>query len=256
MSPTPSFRVRLAELRDVPRVTTVALASLPDDPGFEFIWRYRRQYPDDSQFFWLQVFKHYLYHPKITLIVAEEVASVEEKREDRGEAVATIIAFALWERNGKSMLTQALTNLWSKGVFNALHCYITFIENWAIGKEFRRRDGDPKRMIAFQQALNYTHSKYWEKMYPQNYYLVLLATHPDYRRRGAGTALTQWGVDQALAAGIDVGLEASPMGFPLYQHMGFVLLENLVIKPDADDDPASMLLRVMVYDKNNKFSMV
>ncbi|KAI4939836.1 uncharacterized protein J4E92_001122 [Alternaria infectoria] len=134
--------------------------------------------------------------------------------------------------------------------------YITFVENWAIGKEFRRRDGDPKRMIAFQQALNYTHSKYWEKMYPQNYYLVLLATHPDYRRRGAGTALTQWGVDQALAAGIDVGLEASPMGFPLYQHMGFVLLENLVIKPDADDDPASMLLRVMVYDKNNKFSMV
>ena len=122
MSPTPSFRVRLAELRDVPRVTTVALASLPDDPGFEFIWRYRRQYPDDSQFFWLQVFKHYLYHPKITLIVAEEVASLEEKREDRGEAVATIIAFALWERNGKSMLTQALTNLWSKGMFNALHC--------------------------------------------------------------------------------------------------------------------------------------
>jgi len=93
-------------------------------------------------------------------------------------------------------------------------------------------------------------------MYPQNYYLVLLATHPDYRRRGAGTALTQWGVDQALAAGIDVGLEASPMGYPLYQHMGFVLLENLVIKPDADDDPASALLRVMVYDKNNKFSMV
>jgi GNAT superfamily N-acetyltransferase len=109
-------------------------------------------------------------------------------------------------------------------------------------------------MIAYEKAMNYTHSTYWETMFPQNYYLILLATHPDYRRRGAGTALTQWGIIQALTAGVDVGLEASPMGFPLYLHLGFVLLEDLVIK--ADDDPTSVLLRVMVYDKNQKSSLV
>jgi GNAT superfamily N-acetyltransferase len=109
-------------------------------------------------------------------------------------------------------------------------------------------------MIAFEKAMNYTHSTYWETMFPQNYYLALLATHPHYRRRGAGTALTQWGIDQALAAGIDVGLEASPMGFPLYQHLGFILLEDLVVKPD--NDPASVLLRIMVHDKNRKSFLV
>jgi GNAT superfamily N-acetyltransferase len=109
-------------------------------------------------------------------------------------------------------------------------------------------------LIAFEKAMKYTHARYWETMFPQNYYLVLLATHPDYRRRGAGTALTQWGIDQALAAGADVGLEASPMGFPLYQHLGFVVLENLVVKPD--NDSTSVLWRVMVYDKNRNSSLV
>jgi GNAT superfamily N-acetyltransferase len=109
-------------------------------------------------------------------------------------------------------------------------------------------------MIAFEKAMNYTHSTYWETIFPHNYYLALLATHPDYRRRGAGTALTQWGIDQALAAGVDVGLEASPMGFPLYQHLGFILLEDLVVKPD--NDPASVLLRIMVHDKNRKSFLV
>jgi hypothetical protein len=121
MSQTSSFKIRLAELRDLPRVVTVALASLPDDPTYEWMWRYRRQYPDDHQFFWLQAFKYYLYEPNITFLVAEEVAPLKEKREDRGEALATISAFALWERNGKNMLTQALTDLWSNGSFATLH---------------------------------------------------------------------------------------------------------------------------------------
>jgi hypothetical protein len=115
------FKIRQAELRDLPRITTVALASLPDDPTFEFMYRYRRQYPDDNYFYWLQVFKTYLYDPKLTFLVAEEVASLDNKREDRGEAVATIFAFALWERNGKRMVTQALTSLYSNGSWATLH---------------------------------------------------------------------------------------------------------------------------------------
>jgi ribosomal protein S18 acetylase RimI-like enzyme len=94
------------------------------------------------------------------------------------------------------------------------------------------------------------HFKYWETKYPRNYRLWLLATHPDYRRRGAGTALTQWGIEQGLATGFDIGLEASPMGFPLYQSLGFIFLEEMVIEPDNDD--ARVSFKVMVYDKDRK----
>jgi hypothetical protein len=121
MSPSSDFKFRLAELRDLPRVMTVCLASLPDDPTFEFIWRYWRQYPDDNHFFWLQVFKDYLYNPKITFLVAEEVTSSNNKREDRVEAVATIVAFALWESNGKRAMAQTLISLYSHGSWATLH---------------------------------------------------------------------------------------------------------------------------------------
>ncbi|RII16849.1 hypothetical protein CUC08_Gglean003295 [Alternaria sp. MG1] len=244
------FRVRQAELRDLPRVTTVGLASLPDDPAFVWLYRYRHQYPDDNYFFWLQVFKTYLYTPNITFLVAEEVASLDKKSEDRGEAVATIFAFAIWERNEKKTATQALTSLYNNCSLETIHRCVTKLENWAIRQEFPRRDADVNRLGAFEKGMNYTHSKYWEKTYPQNFYLSLLATHPDYRRRGAGTALTQWGIDQAMTAGFDVGLEASPMGFPLYQHLGFIHLEDHVLK--ADNDSTSVVLRIMVYEKDQK----
>ena len=115
------FRVRQAELRDLPRVTTVGLASLPDDPAFVWLYRYRHQYPDDNYFFWLQVFKTYLYTPNITFLVAEEVASLDKKSEDRGEAVATIFAFAIWERNEKKTATQALTSLYNNCSLETIH---------------------------------------------------------------------------------------------------------------------------------------
>ena len=53
-----------------------------------------------------------------------------------------------------------------------------------------------------------------------------------------------------MTAGFDVGLEASPMGFPLYQHLGFIHLEDHVLK--ADNDSTSVVLRIMVYERDQK----
>jgi GNAT superfamily N-acetyltransferase len=121
-------------------------------------------------------------------------------------------------------------------------------------EEFMRRDGDPNRIAAFRDTMNYVQSKYWEKKFPKNYHLILLATHPDHRKRGAGSALSRWVIDQGLAAGVDIGVEASPMGFPLYQHLGFALQETLTVEPSHDD--ARLLVRVMVYQKNKDSSGV
>jgi GNAT superfamily N-acetyltransferase len=79
------------------------------------------------------------------------------------------------------------------------------------------------------------HADYWEHRYPDNYHLELLVTHPDYRRRGAGTLLTQWGIDQSLREGCDVGVEGSVMGAPLYKHLGFELQEVRKIQLEGDD---------------------
>ncbi|KAI1271202.1 hypothetical protein F5Y07DRAFT_26379 [Xylaria sp. FL0933] len=52
--------------------------------------------------------------------------------------------------------------------------------------------------------------------------LCTCATHPSYQRRGIGTKLTQWGLDEARRQGIsDVTVEGSRMGRRLYERLGF-----------------------------------
>lgn len=65
----------------------------------------------------------------------------------------------------------------------------------------------------------------------RHYYLDTLATHPDYRRRGAGTMLVRWGCERAEEDGVGVYLDSSKEGAGLYARCGFVD-ESL---PDAGD---------------------
>ncbi|OOQ83688.1 hypothetical protein PEBR_36034 [Penicillium brasilianum] len=56
----------------------------------------------------------------------------------------------------------------------------------------------------------------------KHYYLDMLGTHPDYRKRGAGSMLVQWGCDLADREGVAAYLDASKAGAPLYEKFGFV----------------------------------
>jgi GNAT superfamily N-acetyltransferase len=51
--------------------------------------------------------------------------------------------------------------------------------------------------------------------------LLVLVTHPDHHRRGAGAMLVKYGCDKADEAGIPGYLEASQLGKPLYERFGF-----------------------------------
>jgi ribosomal protein S18 acetylase RimI-like enzyme len=49
-----------------------------------------------------------------------------------------------------------------------------------------------------------------------------VATLPDFRRRGLGEAMTRRAIAQGAAAGCNVAtLQASPLGLPIYERMGF-----------------------------------
>lgn len=52
-------------------------------------------------------------------------------------------------------------------------------------------------------------------------YLALLMTDPNFQRRGIGTAMLEWGHKYTDEAGIPAFLIASPVGHPLYQHVGW-----------------------------------
>ncbi|KAK0119291.1 hypothetical protein ONS95_008138 [Cadophora gregata] len=52
-------------------------------------------------------------------------------------------------------------------------------------------------------------------------HLALLMTDPRYQRRGIGTALLEWGHEMADREGVPCFLIASPVGHPLYAHVGW-----------------------------------
>ncbi|KAK3687730.1 hypothetical protein B0T22DRAFT_405620 [Podospora appendiculata] len=65
-------------------------------------------------------------------------------------------------------------------------------------------------------------------------YLFMLFTHPDYRRRGAGQLCMDWGKGQADTLGLEMFLESTPYGRPLYEKNGFVLIEEYVNHPQTN----------------------
>ena len=52
-------------------------------------------------------------------------------------------------------------------------------------------------------------------------FLGIIATEPGEGRRGAGKMLMRWGVERADEVGVEMFLEASPMGVGLYGGVGF-----------------------------------
>ena len=133
--------VRQASLVDLTRITEVCLQGLPDDPTFDYLWRYRLQYPDDNNFFWQQRLKANLFDAKRVVLVAvmEESANcVAERNIPKGESLPvddaheddaaslktkqTIVAFAVWEINVKS----GRLNAWQHGWFDIFHGSLPF----------------------------------------------------------------------------------------------------------------------------------
>jgi hypothetical protein len=101
------MKPRTATKRDVPRITEILLAALPQDPFYLYLWQEREKFPNDHIYFWEHRMYCDLYNPRYVVLVLE----LESQREDEtGEWTAAkgtpIISFAIWERKGDS--TKAL----------------------------------------------------------------------------------------------------------------------------------------------------
>ena len=56
----------------------------------------------------------------------------------------------------------------------------------------------------------------------ERWYLESLVVAPEWRKRGVGSALVEWGVRRARREGVVAALEATPEGKPVYERQGFV----------------------------------
>lgn len=67
-------------------------------------------------------------------------------------------------------------------------------------------------------------------------FLKILLCHPKYQRRGAGTALTSWGIEEGRLLGLNTTVFASPMGLRLYKKLGFREIGKFRVQLEGDED--------------------
>lgn len=65
--------------------------------------------------------------------------------------------------------------------------------------------------------------------------LFIVFTHPDYRRKGIGQKFMDWGIAKADEMGVELFLDASPVGRPLYDANGLVEVDKNDIIPRTND---------------------
>jgi predicted acetyltransferase len=67
-------------------------------------------------------------------------------------------------------------------------------------------------------------------------YLHNICTRPNYQRRGAATALVQWGFSLAERENIPVTLLSSSLGRPFYTRLGFRSFGIIELRLEGDSE--------------------
>ena len=99
-----------------------------------------------------------------------------------------------------------------------------------------RRDANKTHFVEFGKAMARGFDDYFACYGKEQIHLWLLATHPDFRRRGVGTMLCNWGTEKAIEKGWVLTVLASPMGNKLYQELGYKLVGQFTIRADHEDE--------------------
>ncbi|CDZ97782.1 GNAT domain [Phaffia rhodozyma] len=97
----------------------------------------------------------------------------------------------------------------------------------------------------FKQTL-YDRRKEYYKGKP-HWYLHLLWVDPEFQGQGVSKALFEYGVSRARADGLQVYLESSEAGKPVYERLGFKHVGDIGFPPQAEGEQA-IVLPMMVLD--------
>lgn len=110
-----------------------------------------------------------------------------------------------------------------------------------------RRDVNHERRAALRDAISKGRPSFFEGYGDDQIWLWSLGTHPDYMRRGFGSALVKWGIQLAKEDQLVVSLMASPMGALLYTHLGFQTLGQIVVQAPEETEKLVFKAKVLIF---------
>jgi ribosomal protein S18 acetylase RimI-like enzyme len=91
-------------------------------------------------------------------------------------------------------------------------------------------------MHVYADAMSHGWKKYFAGYGDTQFNLWMLITHPDFRNRGAGTMLCNWGQTEAIKNGKILTVMASPMGKNLYEYLGYKLVGAEKVQAEGEEE--------------------
>ncbi|KAK3343498.1 acyl-CoA N-acyltransferase [Lasiosphaeria hispida] len=207
--PVPAKVIRIATAADLEAMTWVLIGAAPLDPVYPYRYPNRDLYTDEL--FARMCSQKCVEYLDTSIVVVCEMDG-------------RVVAFAAWDapspirdRHRSAPLQEPQPSVPSLPI--------------TIGHE--------RRMRAFRETCAASKRALFDAVYTargrQHMFLKILLCHPDYQRRGAGRALTAWGIDEARRAGVDTTVFASPMGLELYKKLGFKEVGRFRVQLEGED---------------------
>lgn len=209
--PDGHLTLRKATPEDLTAIVHAVEASYPDDPSCDYKFPYRNEYPEDFIFWLGQEFAVYLESDKFAVMVMATPEDVP-------------VAVAVWD----------------------LSVYRDGPEIPGIG---HRCDANEAHVAAYTSTLVRSAKAHFAKYTAKQYHLWYLFTHPDYRRRGAGTRLCNWAQEQVPQdEPWALTVFGSPMGRALYEYLGYELVATETVRVGKEKEHVSFFAMEKVLD--------
>ncbi|KAK3312015.1 acyl-CoA N-acyltransferase [Apodospora peruviana] len=199
--------VRLATAADLDAITWVLVNASPLDPIYPYRFPDRHLYPAEFTALCRQKCREYLATSTVVVCEMDNVG---------------VVAFSAWDTPVRRF--------------------------HPVGEPISRPSNNPimpitighkDRMLAFRQECASNKTRLFDSRFRSkggHMFLKILLCHPDYQRRGAGTALTMWGINEARRqGGLHTTVFASPMGLALYKKLGFKEIGKFRVQLEDDD---------------------
>ena len=114
-----------------------------------------------------------------------------------------------------------------------------------------RRDANQAHFNEFWRGQIRAYQKFFAPIGPEQIHLQILATLPDFQRRGHASSLCRWAMELVRREKLqDMSVMASPMGSDLYTWLGFDTCGTFYIQVPGEEE--RLTLQAMMYKPPGK----
>ncbi|KAL1883927.1 hypothetical protein Daus18300_000035 [Diaporthe australafricana] len=225
------LRIRLALAHEGQALARIGAAAFIDDPFDSYMYPKRKQNLKYYQRLYQQKLDSQINHSLCWVMVAEVVTEAHDKHGNIKYEDATPAAYAIWTRESAKEDKKIQRRLRALGLrdptfgLSLAQRFKKRVVNCGLVEAIRDRSNpvvDRKRFSAFWEGFgDMDDDSDSEPEREEYWHLQELAVAPEFRRRGVGGALLEWGKEWARKEDVPILLESTPMGRSLYQAAGF-----------------------------------